>query len=808
MKFPQILFLFIFFWIFSFPLSASSFEKTKSFTAYEGFFNFYYDDTSDAIYIEVRELNKEFLYVEALASGIGSNDIGLDRGQLGDQRILHFEKAGPKLLLVENNLKYRSSSSNKAEERSINEAFANSILGAFKIEEEKDGAYLINISDFLLRDTHQVAKILSSTNQGSYMLDLNRSAIYLDRTKNFPKNSEFEVQLTFTGVPEGSEIQSVSANASAVTVREHHSFIELPDDNFTPRSFDPRMGYFDISYADYSLPIDEDVHQKFISRHRLQKKDPNAEKSEAVEPIIYYLDPGTPEPVRSALLEGASWWNQAFEAAGFINAFQVKILPEDADPLDIRYNVIQWVHRSTRGWSYGSAVVDPRTGEILKGHVSLGSLRVRQDYLIATGLLNPYEDDKLSEEAMNMALARLRQLSAHEVGHTLGLAHNYSSSMDGRTSVMDYPHPQIEIKDGKLDLSQAYDQKIGEWDKMSIRFGYEEFPASMSEKEGIDAIFKEAYFDKQLSFISDQDARPLGSAHPRAHLWDNGTNAASALAHIMEVREIALDQFSEKAIKPGTSMSMLEEALAPIYFMHRYQTEAAVKIIGGLNYTYALRGDGQEVTSFVSPELQEEAMEAVFITLDPSRLALNENLIELIPPKPIGYARGRESMPSKTGAVFDPVAIASSASEMSLNLLLQAEKANRLVDFHYRENSQPGLETLLNKLIRFCMNLDPQSGLEREIAHVIIQNSIHQMMLLAEDPLSNIEVQAITSHAINSFKEELKKLNKKGVKEDHDILHYTIAQIEKYQQDPSSVKVPETTKAPDGSPIGTSFYCE
>jgi hypothetical protein len=790
---------------FSITIQASDFLKVKKEDKVAGYFSYYYAEEEGEIYLLVEDLNKDFLYVEALASGVGSNDIGLDRGQLGDQRILHFEKAGPKLFLVENNLKYRSSSDNEAENRSIQEAFAQSVLAAFPIVEEKDGHYLINITSFLLQDTHGVSKVLSATEQGTYSLDLDRSAIYGPMTKNFPKNTEFEVTLTFSGNAKGSEIINVAANANAITVRQHHSFVELPDDGFEMREFDPRSGFFEMSYFDYSVAMDQEIQKRFIVRHRLAKKDPTAAVSEAVEPIIYYLDPGTPEPVRSALLDGAGWWNQAFEAAGYKDAFQIKILPDSADPLDIRYNMIQWVHRSTRGWSYGSAVVDPRTGEIIKGHVSLGSLRIRQDYLIACGLLNPYEDGEISEEAQQMALARLRQLSAHEVGHTLGLAHNYSASMDDNSSVMDYPHPNIQIVDGKLDLSHAYDQKIGEWDKMAILYGYQDFPASVNEKEGLQKIIETAYTEKGLSFISDQDARPQGSAHPRAHLWDNGDNAAEQLNQIMAVRAIALDQFSENAIKPGQSMSMMEEALAPIYFLHRYQVEAAAKVVGGYNYTYALRGDGQEITSFVDPMLQQEALQALLLTLQPSALALNEKLIELIPPKPIAYSRTRESMPSNTAMLFDPVAIASSASEMTLALLLNPERANRLADFHYRNKEQPGLAKVLDQLIDYSLSQQANSGLEQEISHVVIENTSYQLMLLANNKASNVEVVAITTHALNKLKEKLIALDNKNIQEDHAFLHYTIEMINRYQEDPQSVVVPPALKAPDGSPIGCSM---
>jgi hypothetical protein len=787
-------------------LFASEFSQTKEMRMSEGYFNSFYNEDDDAIYLEVTHLDSDFLYVSSLATGIGSNDIGLDRGQLGKQRILHFSKAGSKLLLVEDNLYYRSSSSNPAERKSVKEAFARSVLAGFPIVEENKGSYLINISEFIIRDAHGVANTLASKKQGNYSLDKNRSAMYMERTKNFPKNTEFEAILTFAGKAEGNEIWSVAANAAAITVRIHHSFIELPDNNYSPRVFDVRMGYFNISHFDYSAAIDEDMHKSFIARHRLEKKDPNAEKSEAKEPIVYYLDPGTPEPVRSALLDGARWWNQAFEAAGYTNAFQVKMLPEDVDPLDIRYNVVQWVHRSTRGWSYGGSVVDPRTGEIIKGHVSLGSLRVKQDYLIATGLLNPFATGEESEEAIQMALARLRQLSAHEIGHTLGLAHNYSASMDGRASVMDYPHPKIDIVDGKLDLTNAYDQKIGAWDKMAILYGYQDI-AKADEAKMLADIVDLTYKDKGLSFISDSDARPKGSAHPRAHLWDNGSSAAKELSHIMEVRSIALNQFSEKAIRPGQSMASLEEALAPIYFLHRYQIEAAAKVLGGLNYSYAMRGDGQEVLSFISKEEQLEAFDALLLGLTPTELALNKSLIKLIPPKPMGSQRGRESMPSKVGMVFDPVAIASNASKMTLSFMLAPERANRLVDFKYRDDNQPGLELILNKLIDFCFTMEVNSGLEREISHLIIQNTIYEMMLLANDKRSNMEVAAISTHAIDKFYTKLSDLDHKGIHDDHAVLHYTMNLIEEFKKDPSSIVVPQMTKTPDGSPIGFDINC-
>ncbi|MEL6653691.1 MAG: zinc-dependent metalloprotease, partial [Bacteroidota bacterium] len=642
----------------------------------------------------------EFLYVNSLAAGVGSNDIGLDRGQLGRERVVFFERIGPKVLMIQPNYDYRAVSDNEMERRSVAEAFARSVLAGFTVEAETDERVLVDMSNFLLRDAHNVIGSLKRSGQGNYNLDASRSAIYLDRTKNFPQNSEFEALLTFQGNPEGGYIRSVVPSPEAVTVRQHHSFVKLPDDDYEPRPFDPRSGYISISYQDYATPIDASLTKRLIVRHRLKKKNPKARLSEAVEPIIYYLDPGAPEPVRSALLDGARWWNQAFEAAGYKDAFRVEILPEDADPLDVRYNVIQWVHRSTRGWSYGASVVDPRTGEIIKGHVSLGSLRVRQDFLIAQGLIGPYEAGKEpSGKMLEMALARLRQLSAHEVGHTIGLVHNYASSFNDRASVMDYPHPYISLSDkGKLDFSESYDVGIGEWDKRAIIYGYQDFPAGTQKAEALQEILQET-IDQGLLFISDYDARARGGAHPVAHLWDNGKSAAEELNRILALRQQTLANFGEQMIPEGMPMATLEDVLVPVYFAHRYQVEAAVKVIGGMDYTYAVRGDGQTPNRLLPVELQEEALASILATLDPSNLMIPEHILKLIPPRPPGFFRGREHFALHTGFTLDPLAAAESNLHHSLSLLLQPQRMARLVEFSARDQSQLSMQAVLDRLI-------------------------------------------------------------------------------------------------------------
>ena len=619
----------------------------------------------------------------ALRTGVGSAVTGLDRAQIGATNILAFRRIGKRVVAEFENPKYVAPSGSPEEQAAARDALVVSTVWAGDaVATDVDGAVLVDIAGFLTRDAHGLVEGLKAAGQGTLRPVADLTLVDPAAARAFPDNIELEARLTFAVEAPGPEVSRIAPDARLATFTVRHSFIRLPDPGYQPRRFDPRTGAISTLVTDYSAPLDAPMAIRFANRFRLEKTDPGAARSTVVRPIVFYVDRAAPEPVRSALVEGARWWADAFDRAGYIDAFRVDVLPEGVDPLDARYTVINWVNRATRSWSYGQSVVDPRTGEIVKGSVLLGSLRVRQDMLIFEGLVGADQTgDGGHNDPQRIALARMRQLSAHEVGHAIGLLHNFAASTQGRGSVMDYPVPRIAVADGELDLSDAYAVGMGDWDRFAIDWLYADADAAELERKAAEGAAR-------MRFVSDPDARTAGDAQPWGSLWDNGADPVAELGHIMQIRRIALDRFGLRNLPDGSAVHDLRRRLVPIYLYHRYQVEAAAKLIGGVDYGYPVAGDGREAAAVVPAETQRSALAALAATLKPAELDLPEPLLALLAAQQSGEGDVQteiEMFAGRTGRVFDPGAAATVAAAVTLDAVFAPQRLNRLADASRRD---------------------------------------------------------------------------------------------------------------------------
>jgi hypothetical protein len=710
-----------------------------------------YEAASGKVFLTIGELGRELLYLNTLAAGVGTAPTGLDRGNVGASAVVRFERHGPRVFLVQDNTGHRAITDDAALRRSVEESFPRSVLASFPIERESAAGLVVDATDFFLSDVYDVAGQVRRSGMGTIRLARDRSFIDANRTRGFPLNTEIRAVLSYTSDDPGIALRRHAPDARSITIEQHHSFVRLPDPPLDIRGFDPRAGIFTTRFFDFAQPFDGDYRQNALVRWRLEPSDTAAylrgELVEPVRPIVYYLDPAIPEPYRAAFLEGGLWWNQVFEAAGWRDAFRIEMLPEGADPMDARYPMILWVHRQERGPSVGPSFRDPRTGEIIGTVVRMDSHRSLVNHDIYMGLVPAAGPGGLQIDAEEFAMARRRQHTAHEIGHTLGLAHNFLAATQGRSSVMDYPYPLIELDDqGRLDISRAYRPSGGAHDTLAIRFAYTWFPDAETERAGLARIARDAEAEG-LRFLTGGDASLSGS-DPAATQWVEGADMRAALDRTLAVRRVLMDRFDERAARPGEPMAVLNRRFAHVYLHHRYALHGATKYVGGMEFDYAVRGEATVPTRIIPAEEQRRALRAVLATLRPEVLRVPERVLALIPPVPFGYDGDLTLIPTPAGTAIDPVAMAHSLAQEVVDGLLDPQRAARLVVFHARDPSSPSLDEVIAALVDAALAA-PDTPADAPLRRAVQRAMIDGLLDLAGHRDATTEVRATaTDHLV------------------------------------------------------------
>ncbi|MGA1797699.1 zinc-dependent metalloprotease [Sphingomonas sp. 4RDLI-65] len=693
-----------------------------------------------------------FIYATSLRTGIGSANLRLDRGMLGPEHIVAFRRIGKKIAVTFENHQFRATG-DAGVAAGGRTSFPTSIMTMLDIvTTEPGGGVTVDIAPFLTRDTMGIADSLnaswamagagggSAAGKGFRLVDA-LSAADAASVKVFPDNIEVDALQTYQTDTPGREVERIAPEPRQIGFTVHHSFIRLPAPGFVSRKFDIRSAAGGNQYYDYGTPLGEDVVQQFANRFRLEKVDPAAARSRVKKPIVFYIDRAAPEPIRTALLEGVNYWATAFDKAGLVDAFRAEMLPVGADPLDVRYSMVNWSNRLTRGWSYGGGIVDPRTGEIIKGNVVIGALRVRQDMTIFEGLVGTAQNNSGGgNDPVRVSLDRIRQLGAHEVGHAIGFMHNFAGSTQGRTTVMDYPGPRIKLTGGQIDLSEAYASGGGVWDDFTVDWLYAD-SAPGTDPDVAARAKALAIQAKGVRFITDIDGRASDTPSPWGSMWDDGPDPVASLQHMMAVRRVAIAQFGPGVLRNGEALSDLRRKFVPVWLLHRYDIDAVGKLIGGIDYAYAVAGDNHALAVPVAAATQDAALTAMLATLSADVLTVPAALV--MPLSSPMNGRGdvqfdQEVFRNAGSAAFDPLVAADVAAQVTLDSLLAPTRLARVYEQHRRDPAMPGVETLLDRLVAGTIDAR-RDAVGRRIAY----RTIMTMAQTARDGATSPDVAAL-----------------------------------------------------------------